>query len=363
MKINILMSSYVKNPGGSHRVIYEYANYLANISHEVRLIYPDLLSKFPGNKSYLNLCKGLINKLQRTISTNNINWFKLNSNIEKIFVPDLTANYIPDADIVIASAWQVAEYLAEYDESKGKKVYIIHHDEALSGYPSDRVRKTWYLPIQKVAVSRWTYESVKQTTEEYLTYIPNGIDNNLYRIVNPVENRSMQVCMAYSPRAIKDIQTGIYALSIAKKRFPKITAKLFGVFPKSSLIPNWAIYYRNRPDKFIVEEIYNRSAIFICSSLYEGFGLPVAEAMGCGCAVVTTDCGGIKDFALHNKTALLSPPKDAENLAENICLLLEDTELRVNLAYAAQDKIKNFNWDNSCKKFEILINNLIDKKV
>ncbi|UKO98444.1 glycosyltransferase family 4 protein [Nostoc sp. UHCC 0870] len=360
MKINILMSSYVKNPGGSHRVAYEYANYLATTSHQVKLIYPEKLSRFASNKSYFSFWKRSIHKIQRTISGNEINWFKFNSNVEKLFVPDLTQNYIPDADIVIATAWQVAEYMGEYSEAKGIKMYIIHHDESLSGYPIERVRETWHLPVNKVAVSRWTYESIQQATKESITYIPNGINHNLYRIIEPIENRDLCVCMAYSPRAIKDAKTGLKALSIAKERFPKLSAKLFGVFPKDSSIPDWAVYYRNRPDSFLVKEIYNRSAIFICSSIYEGFGLPVAEAMGCGCAVVTTDCGGITDFALHNKTALISPAKNATTLAENLCFLLEDAELRIKLAYTAKDNIKNFSWDSSCKQLEILIHNSME---
>ena len=360
MKINFLMSSFVKKPGGSHRVAYEYANYFANSSHTVRLIYPDKLSKFPQSQSFVESLKYNFYNFEKYIfKRRDLSWFKFHMNVEKIFVPDLTEDYIPDADIVVATAWQTAEYIKDYSQSKGAKIYIIHHDESLSGYPIERVRETWHIPIYKVAVSQWTYESVKPIAPERLFYIPNGINTSVYREIEPIESRHLCLCMNYSPRKIKDIQTGIEAILIAKERFPHLRVKLFGVFPKSSVIPNWAEYYHNRSDSFIVEKIYNLSSIFVCSSLFEGFGLSVAEAMACGCAIVTTDCGGVRDFAIHNKTALLSSPKDVDTLAENLCLLIQDNELRINLAYSGRDNIRSFSWDNSCNNFEYLVNQLI----
>jgi len=64
--------------------------------------------------------------------------------------------------------------------------------------------------------------------------------------------------------------------------------------------------------------------------------------MACGCGVVATDSGGIREYAEHEKTALLSPPRDPEALAKNLLCLLEDDNLRIQLAEAGHKHIQEF---------------------
>jgi glycosyltransferase involved in cell wall biosynthesis len=110
-------------------------------------------------------------------------------------------------------------------------------------------------------------------------------------------------------------------------------------------------YLRNLPETALVE-IYNRCRVFVCSSLAEGFALPPAEAMACGCAVAMTDCGGNRDYAEHGMTALLSPPGNPEALAKNILRLLADDSLRVGLAQAGYARIREFTWERSADLLE-----------
>ena len=103
------------------------------------------------------------------------------------------------------------------------------------------------------------------------------------------------------------------------------------------------------PDELV--ELYNQHSIFINASHTEGFGLTIAEAMACGCAVATTDSGGCRDFAIHNQTALLSPVQDPEQLAENIMILLKSRAYREKLAKVAWKKIQNFSIENARRCF------------
>ena len=114
-------------------------------------------------------------------------------------------------------------------------------------------------------------------------------------------------------------------------------------------------YHRDPDQRFIVDEIYNRSSIFLSPSLAEGFGLPPAEAAACGCALVCTDSGGVRDYAEHGVTALLSAPQDPVTLAEHIHMLLQDEPLRVRLAEAAHARVKRFTWDHSADLMERFI--------
>ena len=85
--------------------------------------------------------------------------------------------------------------------------------------------------------------------------------------------------------------------------------------------------------------------------------MTVGEAMLCGEAVACTNNLGYQEMAKHEKTALLSPVKNPQLLAENIIRLIEDDELRIKLAYNGLKYIKdNFSWDKSHALLVNLIN-------
>jgi rhamnosyl/mannosyltransferase len=82
------------------------------------------------------------------------------------------------------------------------------------------------------------------------------------------------------------------------------------------------------------------------SSCEEAFGLPAAEAMACGLAVIGTRIGGIPEVIEDGRTGLLVPRDDPGALAAAICRLLEDDELRCSMGRAGQERCtRNFSWD------------------
>jgi len=166
----------------------------------------------------------------------------------------------------------------------------------------------------------------------------------------------------FSPTEWKGSYDGISALLIAKEKFSNFSAVLFGVSARGKGIPNWIEYIRNPPQEYLVREIYNKCSIFMAPSWSEGWALPPAEAMACGCAVVATDIGGFKDYAIDMKTAILSPPRDPEKLAQNLLNLLENDELRIQLAEEGHRMISTFSWDNSTLLLESFIRKYVSKE-
>ena len=81
--------------------------------------------------------------------------------------------------------------------------------------------------------------------------------------------------------------------------------------------------------------------------------------MACGCAVATTDCGGNRDYAEHEKTALVSDPDDFASLVNNVLRLLSDEELRVKIAQAGRDRISRFTWEESTQRLIAFVSNSI----
>lgn len=81
--------------------------------------------------------------------------------------------------------------------------------------------------------------------------------------------------------------------------------------------------------------------------------LPPAEAMQCGAAVCLTQIGGHTDYGIHQQTALLSPPRKPEALAANILQLIENPQLRIQLAMNGHQYIQRFTWESAVKKKKI----------
>ena len=127
-------------------------------------------------------------------------------------------------------------------------------------------------------------------------------------------------------------------------------------------LPGWIDYRQDPSPGELVSGVYNGSSIYLCPSYLEGFHLPPAEAMACGCAVVSTDIGGVRDYAEHEVTALLSPPRQPEALARNLLRLLEDDGLRVRLAESGNRRIREFTWERSTQLLEEFVVDRIAKR-
>jgi glycosyltransferase involved in cell wall biosynthesis len=94
--------------------------------------------------------------------------------------------------------------------------------------------------------------------------------------------------------------------------------------------------------------LYARASVFVYPSLYEGFGLPVLEAMACGTPVVTSNISALPETA--GDAALLVDPLDDLALAEAIARIVEDRVLAEDLAARGQKRAKAFTWGETARR-------------
>ncbi len=95
------------------------------------------------------------------------------------------------------------------------------------------------------------------------------------------------------------------------------------------------------PDEDVVALIGGSEAL-VHASLYEGFGLPVLEAMACGTAVLTSNVSALPETA--GGAALLVDPRDVHAIADGMRTLLTDDELRRRLREDGLVRAAGFNW-------------------
>jgi glycosyltransferase involved in cell wall biosynthesis len=88
--------------------------------------------------------------------------------------------------------------------------------------------------------------------------------------------------------------------------------------------------------------LYNACGLFAYPSIYEGFGLPVIEAMACGTPVVCSNVTSIPEVA--GDAALYFDPEKTEEIAETISLALTDAGLRKRLEMAGPERASLFSW-------------------
>ena len=110
-----------------------------------------------------------------------------------------------------------------------------------------------------------------------------------------------------------------------------------------------------------VAEHYARATVCVTPSLYEGFGLPAAEAMSCGAPVVVTDGGALPEIV--GDAGVVVPKADSAALARAIATLLDNPVHRAELGAAARQRArKAFSWDAAAEAYEAVLRRAIARK-
>jgi glycosyltransferase involved in cell wall biosynthesis len=93
---------------------------------------------------------------------------------------------------------------------------------------------------------------------------------------------------------------------------------------------------------------YNAAAIFVFPSLYEGFGMPILEAIACGTPVIAAETSSIPEVA--GEAVLLFEPHDVEVLAEHIQTMLDNPAMMVSMREKGLEQAQQYSLTNSAKK-------------
>ena len=347
MKISIAMPGYTNVPVGGYNVHYTYANILAGKGHDVTILFPRYLGFDRTWKTPLSAYLWA----RRTRAENKplVASVKLDARIKTLLVPDLHDQALPQADALIATGWQTAEALDHAPSNRGKKFYIVYdYEHWMTASPDirKRIESTFSDRFDIIATSSIVQEMIEKCGGHAKRVIYCGLElENFTMEVAPQARKAMTVGFPARHESFKGFDDAVKTASLLRDRYgEQITVTTFG--SRKPAMPDW-IHWLQYPSQQALRDFYNEQAVFMLPSHFEGWGLTGVEAMSCGAALVVTDNGGSKDYAIDEQTALVVPPKQPQRLADAIIRLLENEDLRIRMALAGQEKVQQYTWANA----------------
>jgi glycosyltransferase involved in cell wall biosynthesis len=328
----IFVAPSTRQPSGGVAAIYEIAAALSKRGHHVHLCHVNF---FGGTVS----------------TTDDVDWFHFPDGLTHHVVPaGLSGGWqVPPADVIFGFSFDAA-----MPRHTGLPVVLIQGYKTLG----DAIERHAYeAPCPKVCVAGWLVGVGRElcVPANELVHIPIGIHHDTYRVTRPIAPRPRRVSFCYGIHPQKGAQLAIDVVARVKRAAPDLEVIAFGVTPPRQVLPAGVTYVTRPSQRQLVEDIYNTSRVFLCTSRVEGFGLANVEAMACGAALVTTDNGGSRDYAFHDQTALVAPYGDLDALSAHVIALLEDDDRRVAVATAGRDYVRRFDWDCSAELLEAFL--------
>jgi L-malate glycosyltransferase len=309
---------------GGVTALYEFANGLSRRGHQVHITHAAFWNR-PGIESLADLA-----------------WFRFEPHIVHHVVTDGEIR-LPPADIIFGTT---------AGPEMGLPVQIV---QGFQMFPPEMERAVFRTPCLKVCVASWL---MRVGSAEFgvpldqFVHVPMGIDHDTFRVTRPLDVRDLRVGMLYNSHLAKGWVTGRRALERVHERMPEMRAIVFGTETPTEALPSWMTFVSDPPARVLVEDVYNQCRVFVQPSLWEGFGFTAVEAMACGAALVSTDNGGSEDYAMHGRTALVSPPGEFEPLADHVEALLRDDGERLRLVAAGREHVAGFSWDRGAELLE-----------
>ena len=206
-------------------------------------------------------------------------------------------------------------------------------------------------------------------SKKKIMVIPNGIDHVNFSPKKHINRNPEQlITTASADVPLKGLDFTLKAIHSIKKDFPKIRLVIIGaprpgghterLIQKLNLEEN--ILYKTNLTKEEIAIEYAYSNIAIVSSLYEGFGFPVGEAMACSIPLIATNVASIPEIT--SNFAELIPEGDSSSIEHAIRkIFLNPSKYQIRADAGRMHIIENFDWQKIAQQYENLIHQTMEK--
>jgi glycosyltransferase involved in cell wall biosynthesis len=345
MRITFILP--VVNMGGGIRVVSIYAKELVRRGHTVCLISTPRRSPTIANRLKTLLKEnGWPFALHSTPS--HLDGTGLDHRVLDRWRPVTDAD-VPDGDVVIATWWETAEWVAALSPSKGTKVYFIQGHEIFPHLPVERSRATYRLPLHKIVIAPWLKEIMSaQYGDQVADVVPNSVDTDQFFAEVRGKQQVPTVGFVYATLRSKGLDITLAAINRLRERIPDLRIISFGTQrPRPELpLPEGAEFF-HLPPQDQLPHLYAQCDVWVTAGRTDGLGLPAMEAMACRTPVVATQV--IQTG--HNGVRV--PKDDVPGLVQGIEWVLSRTEDEwMALSKNSRATMTASSWERSAEMFE-----------
>jgi glycosyltransferase involved in cell wall biosynthesis len=363
VKVAIVMED-VSRTGGI-RALVEMANRLANHGHDCAIITPSNTRAIPFTTHV-----PIVEVGPRLPHLPNLR------NLVHIATLD---RFLPPAEIYIASSWRSAFPVCRAARRRGAQAaWYLQADERLllseggiSRLKRALVQRAYRLPIRWFVNSMWLRDRLGDEFDHPAEIANPGVDLEVFQPHPEQETQHTSSPTSHSDEnpttvvsigrslPIKGLSDLLAALQmVASDRMIQLALLSPENLVLSPPFPAQIIHPLSDAE---VAHWYRQATLFIYASWYEGFGLPPLEAMACGVPVVTTNCGGVLEYAIDGYNSLVTPIRDPTALAQAILRLLSDRHLAAQLIQNGLTTARRFTWDTFASQVEQIFLRYLDQ--
>jgi glycosyltransferase involved in cell wall biosynthesis len=267
----------------------------------------------------------------------------------------IEADDLPDADVVIATWWQTAEWAQYLPASKGVKFYFVQHHETFQFMPLERVQATYRLPMQKIVVASWLDRVMReQYGDLHSIIVPNAIDPAQFFAEPRGKQERPTLGTLFHETRFKGFDTSLKVIREMRARIPDLRVVAFGEQPPGRFAGEMGdIELVVRPKQDVIRSIYASCDVWLSCSRSEGFNLTAMEAMACRTPVVSTRTGWPEEAIREGVNGALAEVDDVVALSDAASRILElpDADWR-KLSAGAAATVADSSWEDSARRFE-----------
>lgn len=343
MRITMVLPTPGMN--GGTRVLAIYAQALVRMGHSVVLV------------SVPTAQTRLLHKLQdwvglRKPPRSHFDPLDLDHRVLAKWRPIVDAD-VPDADVVIATWWETAEWVASMSPRKGAKVYFVQGHEVFDASMAARCQATYRLPMRKIVVARWLRDLMATDYgDPDAVIVPNSVDRKLFHAPPRGKQSRPTVGFLYANSTVKGTDVALRALGELRRRIPQLRIISFGMDLPSE-VPVPGIEFTRAPAQDRIRSLYASCDVWLTASRSEGFNLTAMEAMACRTPVVATRTGWPAEAIVNGSNGVCVDIGDVQALVESTegLLTLPDSQWR-EVSRQAYETVKDASWERSAKEFE-----------
>jgi glycosyltransferase involved in cell wall biosynthesis len=347
MKITIVMG--MPDMSGGAKVIALYADRLAKRGHDVVVVSAGRAPPTPRQRLRALVYERRWLHYER-LPANHLDGSDIDHRLIDRYRPIVDSD-VPDADVVVATWWQTAPWVAGLSARKGAKAYFMQ-DYGAPGMELVDLIPTWRLPMHIITIAQWLVGLMQEHgVDRPISVVPNSVETEFFHAEPRGKQPVPTVGFLYREAWVKGHDLVLEAFSRARARQPGLRLLTYGADQPAGPLPD-GMEFRFRPATPDLRKVYAACDAWLFASRREGFGLPLLEAMACRTPVIAVPSGAAPEL-VEQGGGVMVKPEDPGDMADAIVRFAQMTETEwrgySDRAFAT---VQGYTWDDAVTRFE-----------